>query len=67
MYQSVDALKNIFEDDELTPLVRTIILNIFNVLVQSLLSSHYDLHFEMVQSVFKMYSTELSSNKQLFL
>ena len=38
----IDALKNIFEDDDLTSQMRIIIINVFGVIMDSLYISQYD-------------------------
>jgi len=42
IYQAVDALKNIFEDEELTAKVKDLVPYLFPYLCQSLMQSQYE-------------------------
>lgn len=56
MYQSVDALKNMFEDEDLVPKVKVLVPWLFPQLCTSLLISSYEQHFDMIMSLLKMYA-----------
>jgi hypothetical protein len=50
LYQAVDALKNMFEDEELIPKVKDLVPHLFPVLCQSLALSYYEQHFDMIMT-----------------
>ncbi len=54
MYQSVDALKNIFEDEDLVSKIKDLVAGVFPILCESMIESNYDQHFEMIQSIIKL-------------
>lgn len=57
LYQSIDALKNIFEDEDLIPKVRDLLPSMFPVLCSALSQSNYDPHFEMIGTQLKLYAS----------
>lgn len=52
-FQAVDALKNIFEDDDVQPKLKPAIATVLPILAKSLLDVKCDQHFEMINSIAK--------------
>ncbi|CAD8157854.1 unnamed protein product [Paramecium pentaurelia] len=67
LYQSIDALNDIFEDDELKANKIDLVKVIFPSLCNGLRFSVYDRHFEMIINLLKRYSQVFQQNNQLLI
>ncbi|CAD8055944.1 unnamed protein product [Paramecium primaurelia] len=67
LYQSIDALNDIFEDDELKTNKIDLVKVIFPSLCNGLRFSVYDRHFEMIINLLKRYSQVFQQNNQLLI
>ncbi|CAD8119908.1 unnamed protein product [Paramecium sonneborni] len=67
LYMSIEALKDIFEDDELKNKSGGLVPNVFPALISGLQFSTYERHFEMIGNLIKNYSTILIANENFII
>ncbi|CAK67075.1 unnamed protein product (macronuclear) [Paramecium tetraurelia] len=67
LYQSIDALKDIFEDDELKHKTGTLVVNVFPSLINGLIFSTYERHFEMIGNLLKKFPSIFFANESYII
>ncbi|CAD8091600.1 unnamed protein product [Paramecium sonneborni] len=67
LYQSIDALKDIFEDEELKEKTKNLVAIVFPPLCNGLKFSIYERHFEMITNLIKKYSFVFLQQEQLLI
>ncbi|CAD8201259.1 unnamed protein product [Paramecium pentaurelia] len=63
LYQSIDALKDIFENDELKHKTGSLVVNVFPSLINGLRFSTYERHFEMIGNLLKKFPSIFIANE----
>ncbi|CAD8204480.1 unnamed protein product [Paramecium pentaurelia] len=67
LYQSIDALKDIFEDDELKHKTGNLVVNVFPSLINGLEFSTYEKHFEMIGNLLKKFPQIFVNNENYII
>ncbi|CAD8209120.1 unnamed protein product [Paramecium octaurelia] len=67
LYQSIDALKDIFEDDELKDKTGNLVVNVFPSLINGLTFSTYERHFEMIGNLLKKFPSIFFANESYII
>ncbi|CAD8125119.1 unnamed protein product [Paramecium sonneborni] len=67
LYMTIEALKDIFEDDELKHKSGNLVQNVFPALISGLQFSTYERHFEMIGNLLKKYPTTFIANENFIL
>ncbi|CAK82350.1 unnamed protein product (macronuclear) [Paramecium tetraurelia] len=67
LYQSIDALKDIFEDDDLKNKTKDLVLLLFPSLCNGLQYSTYERHFETITNLLKKYPNQFLQNDNLLV
>ncbi|CAD8063570.1 unnamed protein product [Paramecium primaurelia] len=67
LYQSIDALKDVFEDDELKTKTKGLVTVVFPSLCNGLTFSIYERHFEMIINLLKRYPQVFQQNENLLI
>ncbi|CAD8066142.1 unnamed protein product [Paramecium primaurelia] len=67
LYQSIDALKDIFEDDDLKIKTKDLVVLLFPQLCNALQYSTYERHFETITNLLKRYPYQFLQNDNLLI
>ncbi|CAD8163781.1 unnamed protein product [Paramecium octaurelia] len=67
LYQSIDALKDIFEDDDLKGKTKDLVVILFPQLCNGLQYSTYERHFETITNILKRYPNQFLQNDNLLV
>ncbi|CAD8182699.1 unnamed protein product [Paramecium octaurelia] len=67
LYQSIDALKDVFEDDELKHKTGSLVANVFPALISGLAFSTYERHFEMIGNLLKKFPLIFVQNENYII
>ncbi|CAD8073854.1 unnamed protein product [Paramecium primaurelia] len=67
LYQSIDALKDIFEDDDLKVKTKDLVIILFPQLCNGLQYSTYERHFETITNLLKRYPQQFLQNDNLLV
>ncbi|CAD8078453.1 unnamed protein product [Paramecium sonneborni] len=67
LYQSIDALKDIFEDDDLKMKTKDLVVIVFPQLCNGLQYSTYERHFETITNLLKRYPHQFLQNDNLLI